>query len=395
MTRLAWGARVPEWFRDKVVSIAAAGGFDPSWPMACIKFESNFNPEARNPNSSASGLIQFMEFTAPDLGTTIEAIRGMSSMEQLDLVEKYFTPFYGRIHSLSDCYMAILKQTAVGLPDDAIIFPAGSRGFLVNKGLDLNHDGDVTKAEAAQFVARALEDGMQPGNVYAVEDTQPAAPIDDRSEPLPQPEKPMGALALLQLFGPILSTMIPQIGALLKPGSKAAGYAGIAQTVLDTITTTAKSTNLQGAIEAMQSDPAVRQAVQQAVVTHPEIIGVLEIGGGIPAARAANLAVQNADKPFWFSPAIWVSLALLPLVYWIVGGVLVGGIEISAEAPWYLQSLKIFGTSFNAETRSGTVNLVLGMVLGGIVGMYFGTSYGSMRKTELAAQATADDKPNQ
>jgi hypothetical protein len=34
------------------------------------------------------------------------------------------------------------------------------------------------------------------------------------------------------------------------------------------------------------------------------------------------------------------------------------------------------------------VNLVLGMVLGGIVGIWFGTSYGSMRKTELAATAT-------
>ena len=223
-------------------------------------------------------------------------------------------------------------------------------------------------------------------------DQQPAAPIEERSETLPQPETSMGPLALLQLFGPILSSMIPQIGALLKPGSKAAGYAGIAQTVLDTITATAKSPNLQGAIEAMQSDPAIKTAVQQAVVTHPEIIGVLEIGGGIPAARAANLAVQNADKPFWYSPAIWVSMALLPLVYWIVGGVLVGGIEIKDAAPWYLQVLKIFGTSFNAETRSGTVNLVLGMVLGGIVGMYFGTSYGSMRKTELAAQATSEDK---
>ena len=30
--------------------------------------------------------------------------------------------------------------------------------------------------------------------------------------------------------------------------------------------------------------------------------------------------------------------------------------------------------------------VLIGMVLGGIVGIWFGTSYGSMRKTELAAQ---------
>ena len=62
----------------------------------------------------------------------------------------------------------------------------------------------------------------------------------------------------------------------------------------------------------------------------------------------------------------------------IVASVLVGG----TEGAW-----TIFGRSFNEETRSGTVNLVIGMVLGGIVGIWFGTSYGSMRKTELAAQA--------
>jgi len=188
----------------------------------------------------------------------------------------------------------------------------------------------------------------------------------------------MGALALLQLFAPILSTMLPQIAPLLGGGDKTNKYAGVAQVVLDTITKTAGSENLQGAIEKMQTEPTVKAAVQAAVVTHPEVIGLMEIGGGIGAAREANLASQNADKPFWFNPAFWVTLLLLPLVYWIVGSVLVGG----TEGAW-----TIFGRSFNEETRSGTVNLVIGMVLGGIVGIWFGTSYGSMRKTELAAQA--------
>ena len=198
----------------------------------------------------------------------------------------------------------------------------------------------------------------------------------------------MGALALLQLFGPILSGMIPQITPLLNPGAagKVNQYAGIAQVVLDTINKTTGAPNLQGSIEAMQSNPSVKAAVQQAVVSHPDVIGLLEVGGGIKEARAASVVMQNAEHGFWYNPMFWISVAFFPMMYVIVGAVLFTVQPSTAikDIPWWAQ------VGFDQATRSGLVNLIVGMVFGGIVGVWFGTSYGSQRKTELTA--TADKK---
>ncbi len=200
--KLAWGARVSQDFRDRVVRIAARIGCDPSWLMACTAFETGrtFDPAKRNPVSTATGLIQFMAFTARDLNTSTEALAKMSAVEQLDYVGRYFQPFAGRLHSLSDTYMAILWPAAVGKPDAEVIFKPGSKAYLANRGLDIDHDGAVTKGEAAAFVVRMLAEGMQPSNVYEAE-TQPAAPIEERS--IPSEERPMGA--------GLLAAILPQV----------------------------------------------------------------------------------------------------------------------------------------------------------------------------------------
>jgi hypothetical protein len=43
------------------------------------------------------------------MGTTTEAIRRMGRGEQLHLVEKYLTPFRGRLNSLVDVYLAVFR----------------------------------------------------------------------------------------------------------------------------------------------------------------------------------------------------------------------------------------------------------------------------------------------
>jgi hypothetical protein len=49
------------------------------------------DPKATNPQSFATGLIQFMpKTTAPNLGTSREKLLAMSDVEQLDYVDKYF-----------------------------------------------------------------------------------------------------------------------------------------------------------------------------------------------------------------------------------------------------------------------------------------------------------------
>lgn len=209
-------------------------------------------------------------------------------------------------------------------------------------------------------------------------------PYEPVQEPVPvEPErKIMDPLSAIALFGPLIANLIPQVAKLFDKKVETPGKIEAAQKVIETIVTSTGSVNEQQALQKIATDPVMLETAKKAIMTEPTIMGMLEVGGGIKAAREANLAIQNADKPFWYNPAFWMSLVLMPLVYWIVGSVLVG--RDDATGMW-----QIFGTAFNQETRSGTVNLVIGMVLGGIVGIWFGTSYGSMRKTEIAAEATA------
>ena len=324
-----------------------------------MKFESNFNPEARNPNSSASGLIQFMESTAEGLDTTIEAIRSMSAMEQLEMVDAYFRPYFGRIHSLSDCYMAILNPASIGLAEDAIIFPAGSRAALANRGLDINHDNAVSKAEAASFVEAALFNGMRAENVFEIDDTQPAAPIEDHSTPLPPTqEKPVGAL----MFLPAILQMIPQLAGMFGKGGKAEQNQKLAQTVVDVFTAAVPgAVNTQQAVELATANPTTKAAAVAAVLTEPVIEHLLEIGPSeLKEARAANFALMQSTTKWWanlVNPVLLVTLATLPLIYIIVWG------------------LVPFLGKVSSDVIAQTIGTVIGLVLGGIMGFWMGQTY--------------------
>ena len=166
---LAWGARVSAEFRSALFAVADALGVDPDYLMACIAFETaeTFRPDIRNAaGSGAVGLIQFMPATARGLGTSTDALARMSAVEQLDYVRMYFKPYAGRLHTLSDVYMAILWPKAVGQPEDYVLFTQPSLAYTQNAGLDRDRDGRITKAEAAGLVQAKLERGRLPGNLW-------------------------------------------------------------------------------------------------------------------------------------------------------------------------------------------------------------------------------------
>lgn len=161
---LAWGDKVSPEFRTKVVEICKGFGWKyeyGSWLMACMAFESGetFSPTVKNgAGSGAIGLIQFMPSTAKALGTSVDELRSMTAVEQLEYVRQYFKPFALKIRSLSDMYMAILLPRYIGLDDASVLFE-NSIAYAQNRGLDLNRDGRVTKAEATHRVAAELERG--------------------------------------------------------------------------------------------------------------------------------------------------------------------------------------------------------------------------------------------
>lgn len=107
-----------------------------------------------------------MRQTALDLGTTTEKLAAMTPVQQLNYVYKYFRERIkerGPIRNLEDCYMAILWPAAMGKPLNHPLFIndiAKLRdSYDVNKGLDANRDGTITKAEAAAKVREKYEKG--------------------------------------------------------------------------------------------------------------------------------------------------------------------------------------------------------------------------------------------
>src|SRR5499426_3880777 len=97
----------------------------PEWLLNVMACESLLNPSARNslPGQTASGLLQFIEATARSMGTTTAAIRRMNPVEQLRLVERYLTPFRGRLKSLADVYMAVFRGFIVEGGDANVVAP--------------------------------------------------------------------------------------------------------------------------------------------------------------------------------------------------------------------------------------------------------------------------------
>lgn len=173
MMPIAWGRKVSQVFRDRVRLMADQLGMPQdgsSWLMSCMAWESarTFSASVRNAaGSGATGLIQFMPDTARDLGTTNTLLSAMTAEQQLEYVAKYFKPYAGKLQLLSDCYMVILWPAAVGKPDATILWNKGTRPttYKQNAGLDGDHNGEITKAEAASRVHDLYVEGLRPANV--------------------------------------------------------------------------------------------------------------------------------------------------------------------------------------------------------------------------------------
>ena len=177
---------VEQAFLDKVANIANQLEAAPEYLMAVMGFETggSYAPDVRNPESSATGLIQFVESTAKSLGTSTAQLADMTALDQLDFVEQYLQPYSGRFSTLEDVYMAVLWPAAVGQEPDAAIFTQGDKFYTANSGLDINQDGSVTTREAADKVRNYLPSA----NLFEVGDLDPNLPTPPPTEPAPSPE---------------------------------------------------------------------------------------------------------------------------------------------------------------------------------------------------------------
>jgi ElaB/YqjD/DUF883 family membrane-anchored ribosome-binding protein len=147
-------------FMSSVETVSENLGIPSEELLRAMHFETGgtFSTSIKNPTGSATGLIQFIESTAESLGTSTAELAKMTREEQMQYVEKYLSPYKGRMKDFGDIYMAIHLPVAVGKSDDYVIYDNESlrtQAYKQNRGLDTNNDGKVTKGEA---VARASRD---------------------------------------------------------------------------------------------------------------------------------------------------------------------------------------------------------------------------------------------
>ena len=140
-------------FTNKVEDICCELQIRPNWLMFVMWFESKLNPQAVNPISGATGLIQFMPSTARGLGTTTAVLKRMNNVQQLDYVLAYLRPYKGRMKTWVDVYLAVFYPRAMGNPNFVITSDIVAKQ---NKIFDLNKDLDISVKEIETVLRRQI-----------------------------------------------------------------------------------------------------------------------------------------------------------------------------------------------------------------------------------------------
>jgi len=197
---------------------------------------------------------------------------------------------------------------------------------------------------------RAAERQMFLSAAAAPSAPPPASDIYGQEHSMPIPIAGIAAALL-----PTLIESIPKLASIFKPGSEVAERnVATVGAVLDIVQNATQAVNAQAAVEKVKSDPVARQAAEKAIEAR-----WFELteggGGGIDGARKADAAFVASHEPVWRSPSFIVALALLPLVYMIVGAV-----------------VGLFGAPFSEDVRAAIANGIVGLVLGGLIGYYYG-----------------------
>ena len=224
-------------FLGAVERVSQDLGISNSDLLTAISFETvgTFNPSIKNPGSSATGLIQFIEKTAKGLGTSTAELAKMNNVEQMEYVKRYLEPYKGRMKNLGDVYMAIHWPAGVGKDDSYVMYRDGSKEYTANRNLDVSGDGTVTRGEALQRV-RQMQGGGRGAPITMSE--LPDAPVSDTAEVSPVsvgavptvdvaqaetlageavlPEQDAEAVAEEEAEAPARTTTPPEIAALIE-----------------------------------------------------------------------------------------------------------------------------------------------------------------------------------
>lgn len=132
---------------------------DSAWIANVINFETAYTFDASTTNAiGATGLIQFLDSTAKDLGTTTKDLGAMPAVDQMDFVQEYFQRKIeenGPIENANDAFMAVFYPPAMGAGPDFSIYDHAARTRGVQFAEDIKN-GNRGITTSGQYTALAF-----------------------------------------------------------------------------------------------------------------------------------------------------------------------------------------------------------------------------------------------
>ncbi len=201
-------------FASALAAMAEGLGLDPSYLAVVMSLESGLDPHIQN-SISATGLIQFTIPTAKGLGTTVDMLRQMTAVQQLEYVRRFFAPHQHSIrpNQPGDYYMTVFMPGYLGMPRDFVLGEKDSTEILpkvgaskgkifeqntfkgqIGTGLDVNGDGKITVGDVMAKAENLAASASTRPRLEVAE--VPLAPSSSPPVPRPRPVMPSASPSL-------------------------------------------------------------------------------------------------------------------------------------------------------------------------------------------------------
>ena len=161
---------------------------------------------------------------------------------------------------------------------------------------------------------------------------------------------------------------LPTLAKLFSSGSDVANRnIKVMEAAVDVVKTAVGAKNEQEAVDIVKRDPEAAKEADDAIQRN---YFNLFNSNQESINRAREFAEKVQKVPAWQMPVFWISVLLLPLLYYTVFAVLSGDLT----------------AGFTSEIKAQTAGAIISGILGGVGGFWLGASYSNNRKASEAAK---------